>query len=51
MLICKVFGHKRSARKARFNSDTMQWESVCKRCGEPLVRHQHGDWRPAISKL
>lgn len=51
MLLCKLFGHKRSARKARFNSESMQWESLCKRCQEPLVRHEHGDWRPLVRNL
>jgi hypothetical protein len=50
-LMCKLFGHKRSARQARFNSDTLQWESLCKRCQEPLFRVEHGDWRPAVPKL
>ena len=45
-LMCRIFGHKRSGSKAKLNSKTMNWESICKRCGEPLVRFEHGDWRP-----
>lgn len=51
LVFCKLLGHKRSARKARFNTTTMQWESLCKRCREPLVRHEHGDWRPVLRNL
>ena len=46
-LVCRIFGHKRSASKAKLNFTTGVWESFCRRCNEPLVRFNRDDWRPA----
>jgi hypothetical protein len=46
-LYCKLFGHKRSRRKARRDEETQQWRSVCEICGTRLVRESHGNWYEA----
>jgi hypothetical protein len=43
-LYCKIFGHKRSRRRARRDEETKQWKSVCQLCGARLVREERGKW-------
>jgi len=45
-LICRIFGHRRSARRARRYGDD-DWRSVCKTCGTPMVRTGPGHWIPS----
>ncbi len=44
-LVCRVFGHHRSAEEARRYSDT-EWRSVCRHCREPMIRVGPGQWVP-----
>lgn len=44
-LLCSLVGHRRSEGRAKFNYKAQQWESVCKHCGVPMVRIEHGGWR------
>ena len=44
--ICRIIGHRRSARQARRYGDD-DWRSVCKTCGTPMVRTAPGKWIPA----
>jgi hypothetical protein len=39
-----MFGHRRSARRARMNFDAQRWESVCATCGIALARLDDGTW-------
>jgi len=43
--LCKIFGHRRSSRRARRVEDG--WVSQCKRCGVKLVRTSKGAWNVA----
>jgi hypothetical protein len=44
--ICRIIGHRRSARQARRYGDD-DWRSVCKTCGTPMVRMGPGKWIPS----
>lgn len=46
-ILCVLIGHRRSRRDAKRNPETADYESVCTRCGEALVRIAHNDWRAA----
>lgn len=41
-LVCLVAGHKRSARKARFDGST--FVSKCRVCGRPMRKGDDGMW-------
>lgn len=42
-ILCRFAGHRRSRSHARLRPSG-QWESVCKRCREPMVRVAPGEW-------
>lgn len=42
-LVCLIFGHRRSRSRARRREDG-SLESVCRRCGVPMIRSDEGDW-------
>ena len=44
-LICRIIGHRRSARHARRYGDG-DWRSVCKTCGTAMVRIAPRRWIP-----
>lgn len=46
-MMCKMRGHRRSAKQAKFNFETQQWQSVCVQCHEPMVRLAEGEWQLA----
>lgn len=43
LLFCRIFGHRRSKRRARPFAD--QWRSRCTRCDTNLVRLASGHWQ------
>ena len=49
-LLCRLFGHRRSATEARRYSD-IEWRSVCTRCRTPLIRLGPGEWIPTREYL
>ena len=42
-MLCHIFGHRRSRRRAYLEKD--HWKSYCKHCGAPMVRVHKGDWK------
>lgn len=44
-LLCLLFAHRRSRKKAMFDYDEQQWRSVCRFCGTALERDRGGEWR------
>lgn len=44
-LLCSYLGHERS-RSIWRDPNTDRWEGECNHCGVPLIRLDHGDWRP-----
>jgi len=48
-IICKLIGHRRSARLARPCGE-YNWESACVLCGVRLRRVRKGDWRELRSQ-
>ena len=45
--LCALLGHRRSRREAKLNRETANWESVCKGCGQKMVRIEQNLWRIA----
>lgn len=43
-VLCAIFGHKRSAKLAKFSCEAQRWESVCRLCRQPMVRLGHRNW-------
>ncbi len=43
-IFCQLWGHRRSASRARYDYDGARWRSVCKHCSEPMVRIEKGEW-------
>lgn len=50
-LLCHVFGHRRSRRKAKFDYDDQRWTSVCKWCGIRLDRDPIGNWKTVAESI
>jgi hypothetical protein len=46
-MMCRILGHRRSAKQAKFNFESQRWQSVCVHCHEPMVRIAEGEWRLA----
>jgi hypothetical protein len=46
-MMCTVLGHRRSAKRAKFDFGSQRWHSVCLHCREPMVRIAHGEWQLA----
>lgn len=44
-VLCRILGHRRSARRATFNFDEQRWESVCIGCRKPMIRVGPRAWR------
>jgi hypothetical protein len=42
-LMCRLLGHR--IAKNHVWHDNVDFRTSCKRCGEPMLRDQHG-WRP-----
>jgi len=42
-LFCLLIGHRRSAKRAH-PSSLFGWKSVCKYCGQSMVRLEAGKW-------
>jgi len=47
-VICLLFGHHRSLKKVRHHY--MGFKSACRWCGTPMLRIEHGQWRPMTSE-
>jgi len=48
-IVCRVAGHQRSSRRARFDFEAQRWTSVCKHCDGPMVRVGERNWQLAES--
>jgi hypothetical protein len=48
-LTCLIFGHRRSRRRARLRENGIL-ESVCRRCGLPMIRSDKGQWSMKLSE-
>jgi hypothetical protein len=46
-MMCRILGHRRSAKQAKFNFESQRWESVCVQCRKPMVRIAKREWRLA----
>lgn len=45
-IVCRIFGHSRSAKRARFDYDAQRWRSVCRLCEAPMTKEEDGTgWR------
>ena len=44
-MICTMLGHRRSAKRAKFNFESQQWQSVCMQCRAPMIRVGEGEWQ------
>lgn len=42
-IVCMMFGHKRSFKKARKDFDK-EWRSACRWCGRPMIRRSPKHW-------
>jgi len=42
--LCRLFGHYRL--RTKIWHDGLDYRAPCRRCGLPLIRDMHGDWRP-----
>jgi hypothetical protein len=43
-IVCQIVGHQRSAHRAKFDYEIQAWKSVCKHCGEAMVRTEDNQW-------
>lgn len=46
-MVCRMLGHRRSAKHAKFDFESQRWESVCVQCRAPMIRIAEGEWRLA----
>lgn len=42
--LCRLTGHVKSRERIQ-HDPVFAWRSVCRYCGEPMVRYAHKDWR------
>ena len=52
-VVCLLFGHRRALKKVRHHymgHRYLGYKSSCRWCGVPMIRIEHGQWRPAPSK-
>jgi hypothetical protein len=45
-LLCRLGFHARSRRKAK--QTEAGWKSVCRGCGQPMIKLKGGDWRVTL---
>ena len=43
--LCRLYGHQRSASRARFDYKLQRWRSVCRHCGVELLKDPTHGWR------
>lgn len=44
-MMCRMVGHRRSAKQAKFDFELQLWRSVCVQCREAIFRIPDGEWR------
>jgi hypothetical protein len=44
LLLCRLIGHRRSARGAFVDPVERRWHSRCRRCGTPMRKHGLHGW-------
>jgi hypothetical protein len=45
--LCRLIGHRRSAKRAHVDPDERRWHSICCRCGAPMRKHGLYGWQEA----
>jgi hypothetical protein len=43
--LCRLFGHRRSRRRAYLDPQERRWRSYCRNCGAPLRKDALLGWR------
>jgi hypothetical protein len=43
-LLCRIYGHKRSRRRAYLDPVERRWRSYCARCGIPMRKDAVDGW-------
>jgi len=43
--MCRLIGHRRSAKRVWFDREVRRWRSRCRRCGTQLEKHGLYGWR------
>jgi len=43
-MLCRLLGHSRSARTARYDYGNQRWRSTCRLCGGEMERDVEGRW-------
>lgn len=44
-ILCRLLGHRRSVKLAKFDFEAQCWYSNCLHCHQPMVRIAHGEWQ------
>ena len=43
-ILCRLAGHSRSAKRAKFDYQAQSWQSNCQHCDQPMSRTGKGQW-------
>jgi hypothetical protein len=43
--LCRLIGHRRSAKLAYIDPEERRWRSYCRRCGAPMRKHGLYGWQ------